>query len=477
MTKPWKISRRTLLRGTGAAVALPWLDSMSPLMASRSMATGVAPAGPPVRLAFFYVPNGVHMPAWRPKEEGLLGELPATLRSLEPVKNNIVVLSGLAADHCNGESAAHEPAGGGFLVGAKCKHSEEPEVGGASVDQVAAREIGLETPIDSLALGIDPGHRGDHGYSGTYLSHISWRSKTTPSALEMNPKELFDRLFRGKPLRQPDWSKPAEESASTLAESSIEKSVLDLVRDDTRTMQRQLGFGDRRKLEEYLDGLRSIERRIALASVDSHSHHQEAFRDAPPPIGHGDDDDDIRWSDIIIPDGRGVPSVYADHVNLMLDIMTLAFQTDTTRLATFLFSYEKSGRAYPEIDARGSHHSTSHHGDKEENHVELSRINLHHMDLFSRMLVRMSQIKEGESTLLDNVMICYGSGISDGNKHNHDDLPMLIAGGAGGTLTGGQHIAYGEKTPICNLYLEMLNRAGIDRSKFGDSTGRLDRLS
>jgi len=161
----------------------------------------------------------------------------------------------------------------------------------------------------------------------------------------------------------------------------------------------------------------------------------------------------------------------------MLDIMTLAFQTDTTRLATFLFSYEKSGRAYPEIDARGSHHSASHHGDKEENHVELSRINLHHMDLFSRMLVRMSQIKEGEGTLLDNVMICYGSGISDGNKHKHDDLPMLIAGGAGGTLTGGRHIAYGEKTPICNLYLEMLNRAGIDRSKFGDSTGRLDRLS
>jgi hypothetical protein len=472
MTKPWKISRRSLLRGTGAAVALPWLDSMAPLLAK-----GMTSAGPPVRLAFFYVPNGVHMPAWRPTEVGTLVELPATLRALNPVKKNIVVLSGLAAEHCDGVSAAHEPAGGGFLVGAKCKHSEEPEVGGVSVDQVAAREIGLETSVDSLALGIDPGHRGDHGYSGTYLSHISWRSKTTPSALELNPKELFDRLFRGKPPRQPDWSKPVEESASTLNDSSVEKSVLDLVREDTRTLQRQLGFGDRRKLEEYLDGLRSIEKRIAVASLDAHSHHQEAFRDAPPPGGHGDDDDEIQLSDIIIPDGRGVPSVYADHVNLMLDIMTLAFQTDTTRLATFLFSYEKSGRAYPEIDARGSHHSTSHHGDKAENHLELSRINAHHMDLFARMLVRMSEIKEGESTLLDNVMICYGAGISDGNKHNHDDLPMLIAGGAGGTLTGGRHVAYSEKTPVCNLYLEMLNRAGVYRSKFGDSTGRLDRLS
>lgn len=471
MSKPWRISRRTLLRGTGAAVALPWLDSMTPAWAKADS------GGPPVRLAFFYVPNGVNMAQWRPADEGELGELPTTLRALEPVKDRVLVLSDLAADHCDGKSAGHEPAGGGFLVGAKCKHSEEPEVGGVSVDQVAAREVGLQTPIDSLALGIDPGHRGDHGYSGTYLSHISWRSKTTPAALELSPKELFDRLFRGKPLRQPDWSKPAEESKASLAESSVEKSVLDLVREDTRTMQRQLGFGDRRKLEEYLEGLRSIEKQIALASSDAGSHHEEAFRDATPLGGHGDDDDDLQFADIIIPNGRGIPSVYADHVNLMLDIMTLAFQTDTTRLATFMFSYEKSGRAYPEIDARGSHHSTSHHGSKEENLSQLNRINSHHMDLFARMLVRMSQIKEGESTLLDNVMICYGAGISDGNKHNHDNLPIVVAGGAGGSLRGGRHIAYGKKTPLCNLYVDMLQRAGIDRDKFGDSTGRLDRLS
>jgi hypothetical protein len=472
MNKPWRISRRTMLRGVGAGVALPWLDSMAPAIAKESI-----PAGPPVRLAYFYVPNGVNMADWKPKEEGELKELPTTLRSLEPVKNKILVLSDLAADHCEGKSAGHEPAGGGFLVGAKCKHSEEPEVGGTSVDQLAAREIGLNTPVDSLALGIDPGNRGDHGYSGTYLSHISWRSKTTPAALELNPKDLYDRLFRGKSLRQPDWSKSAKESETELSDSSVEKSVLDLVRDDTRALQRQLGFSDRRKLEEYLEGLRNIERRIALAAADPESHHTEAFRDAPPPSGHEDDEDDLQFSEIIIPNGRGIPSLYSEHVNLMLDMLVLAFQTDTTRLATFLFSYEKSGRAYPEIDARGSHHSTSHHGNKDENLTQLTRINTHHMELFSRMLVKMSAIKEGESTLLDNVMICYGAGISDGNKHNHDNLPIVLAGGAGNSIKGGRHIAYGKKTPLCNLFVDMLNRAGIARDQFGDSTGRLDRLS
>ncbi len=472
MQKPWQISRRTILRGAGTSIALPWLDAM---VTSPTRANPVT-SGPPVRLAFFYVPNGVNMDTWRPSSESSLDELPATLKALQPIKDNVTVISGLAADHCDGNVASHEPAGGGFLVGAKCKHSEEPEVGGVSVDQVAAREIGLKTPIDSLALGIDPGYRGDHGYSGTYMSHISWRSKTTPAALEMNPRELYNRLFRGKRPKQPDWTKSTEEVEATLSESSIEKSILDLARDDTKSLQRRLGYSDQRKLEEYLDGIRNIERQIALASKDSESHHREAFRDAPSVSGH-DEDIDSQLRQIIIPDGKGIPKVYADHVNLMLDMLVLAFQTDTTRLASFLFSNEKSGRAYPEINASGSHHSTSHHGKKEENLVQLTRINTHHIDLFARMLTRMSQISEGERSLLDNVMICYGSGISDGNKHNHDDLPILVAGGAGGTLTGGRHLLFKEKTPICNLYVDMLQRAGIDKSSFGDSTGRLVGLS
>lgn len=453
------ISRRTLLRGAGAAVALPWLDAMA-------MARG--PSRPPFRLAWFYVPNGVHMANWRPKEAGALGELPPILKSLEPLKSRVLLISDLAADHCKGNSAAHEPAGGGFLIGAKCKHSEEPEVGGVSIDQLAAQKVGLKTPVESLALGIDPGIRGDHGYSGTYLSNISWRSRTTPAALELNPKQLFERLFRGRAPKRRDFGAPEEKPAPKS--DSVDSSVLDLVQEDARSLQGRLGFGDRRKMEEYFEGLRSIEKRIEQAGRDAHSHHQDAFKDNPPAEG--------RYSDlpkVIVPDGRGIPSTFSEHVTLMLDILTLAFQTDTTRVATFLFSYEKSGRSYPEIQV-GSHHSISHHQKKPENYERLTRINTLHLELFARMLDRMSRTWEGETTLLDNVLLCYGSGISDGNKHNHDDLPIVLAGGGGGAFRGGRHLKLGKKTPICNLYLEMAARAGADLKKFGDSTGPLGIL-
>lgn len=421
-------------------------------------------------MAFFYVPNGVNMADWRVGEAGPLDQLSPILEPLQPLKQHVSVLTGLAAEHCDGKSAAHEPAGGGYLVGKKCKHSEEPEVGGASVDQVVARKIGYQTPIDSLAMGIDPGHRGDHGYSGTYMSHISWRDKQTPAALDLNPKQLYDRLFQGKAPKRPDWN--ADDRGATTKDDSIEASVLDLVRDETKSLQRQLGFNDRRKLEAYLDGLRGIERRITAANRDSHSHHKDAFTEDRHAL-----DDDPEIAELIIPAGKGIPSVYADHVNLMLDIMTLAFQTDTTRVASFMFSYEKSGRSYPEIDAKGSHHSTSHHQSKQESLRQLTRINRHHIELFARMLQRMSEIEEGDGSLLDNVMLCYGSGISDGNKHNNDDLPMLLAGGGGGTTRGGQHRVYKDRTPLCNLYVEMLSRMGLSRESFGDSNGRLDDLN
>ncbi|MBI1371807.1 MAG: DUF1552 domain-containing protein [Phycisphaera sp.] len=470
MARPPMISRRTILRGAGAAVALPWLDAMAPRTAMAAGGAAAAAAKPPVRMAFFYVPNGVHMPNWKPKHTGVSYELPRILKSLEPVRDKITVLSDLAADHCIGKGAGHEPSGGGFLVGEKCKLSEIPEVGGVSVDQLAAKQVGNDTPIDSLALGIDPGHRGDHGYSGTYLSHISWRSKTTPVDLELNPKQLFDRLFRGRKPQRPDWTAESGDAATKKVDT-IETSVLDLVREDARDLRGELGTGDRRKLEEYLDGVRDIERRIERAERDKHSHHRE---------GLAEEAERGRYSDLpelIMPDGHGIPSEYAEHVNLMLDVLTLAFQTDTTRIASFMFSYEKSGRAYPEIEAPGSHHSTSHHRGKPENHEALTRINTHHMELFARMLQRMANTWEGESTLLDNVAICYGSGISDGNKHNHDDLPVLLAGGGGGTIKGGRHIALIKKTPICNLYLEMLDRVGLRLDSFGDSSGRLPQLA
>lgn len=454
------ISRRAVLRGVGACVALPWLE----LMTARS-ALGAA-GKPPVRLAYFYVPNGVHMPAWRPTDS-TLSTLPATLAPLQNVSDQVTVISNLAADHCHGTGAAHEPAGGGFLVGARCKHSEQPEVAGKSVDQTVAQEIGLATPIDSLALGIDPGHGGDHGYSGTYMSHISWRGPTTPVPLELNPRQLYDRLFRGRRVVAPNWQQSAAPSAA-IADDAVQASVLDLVQEETRSLQRRLGFSDRRKLEEYLEGLHNIERRIALSDRDDHSHHQQAFDHDP--LRHADEEE---IPPLIMPAGRGIPSEYAEHVNLMLDILVMAFQADTTRVASFMFSYEKSGRAYREIGAPGSHHSTSHHLEQPENFAQLSTINLHHLSLFARMLERMRGIQEGGSTLLDNVCILYGSGISDGNKHNNDDLPVLVAGGAGGAHAGGRHLALEHSTPICNLYLDMLAAMGLQRDHFGDSTAAL----
>lgn len=456
MSKPWLISRRTLLRGAGAAVGLPLLDAMLPSAWARG-------GKPPVRLAYFYVPNGVVMQNWRPSAPGELGELPPILKPLDPVKKNVLVLSDLAADYCKSPVAGHEPSTGSFLVGSKCKHSEEPEVGGLSVDQLAAQRIGLRTPVDSLALGIDPGIRGDHGFSGTYLSNISWRNRTTPAALELNPKLLFDRLFRGKAPRRPNWDAEASDAAPAAKNDSIDASVLDLVREDARDLQGKLGFSDQRKMEEYFDGLRSVEKRLDRAGKEPESHHRDAFKD-----------EDL--TKVVLPTGRGIPATYAEHVGLMLDILTLAFQTDTTRLATFLFSYEKSGRAYPEVQAPGSHHGTSHHQDKPENLAKLTAINTLHLSLFSAMLQRMARIPEGDGTLLDHVSICYGGGISDGNKHNHDNLPILLAGGGGGKIRGGRHVALGKKTPVCNLFVDMLAQAGIEQPQFGDSTGPLGVL-
>lgn len=476
------LSRRSVLRGLGTVVALPWLEAMH-----RTTAIASTPVRPPVRLGFFYVPNGVHMDRWRPgpapsdeddKDTSPaaariepLGDVPVILQPLvdRGVIDRTLLISNLEAKHCYASGAGHEPAGGGFLVGAHCKHSEEPEVGGISVDQLAARQIGIDTPFDSLALGIDPGHRGDHGFSGTYLSHISWRSKTMPAKLELNPRELFSRLFRDRPPQRPDWTGKAS-GPSVASIDPVRASILDLVREDARSLQRQLGFADQRRLEEYLDGLREIERRIALHDVDPQSHHHSAFNEDPSQRALHEGESADKSLQLIMPNGHGIPATYSEHVDLMLDILTLAYQTDTTRVSSFMFSYEKSGRAYPEIQAPGAHHSTSHHQGQTAKHAELTRINSHHMDLFARMLQRMSTIQEGDRSLLDNVAFLYGSGISDGNKHNHDDLPVLVAGGGGGAIRGGRSITLGQQTPICNVYVEMLRAAGIRCDSFGDST-------
>ncbi len=469
MAPPWLLPRRTFLHSASACIALPLLDAMIPGDPPR----GRAKVKPPVRLGWFYVPQGVVMEKWRPAATGTTFALPELLKPLEPVRDRVLVLSDLAADHCQGKEGQHESSGGSFLTGIPCKHSEEPEVGGPSIDQVAARQIGEQTPIGALTLGIDPGHRGDHGYSGTYMSHMSWLTQTTPAALEMTPKELFDRLFQGRELRAPTWDKPPRvaqpKATKTSPDDRVGASILDLVRADARRLMGGLGSNDRGKMEGYLEGIRGLERRLDLVAKDVAK--DEAAQ--PPTAAKARTPGAGTPPELMIPNRAGRPAVYADHVNLMLDILVMAFWTDTTRIGTFMFSFEKSGRAYPEIGAPGAHHSLSHHSKKAENLEALAKINLHHLTLFARMLGNMAKLTEGDGTLLDNVALLYGSGISDGDRHNHDDLPILLAGGAGGRIKRGAHLALGKKTPVCNLYLDMMAMAGLPLEKFGDSTGRL----
>ena len=466
MASTWLLPRRTFLRGVSASIALPFLDAMVP--ANPPLAHL---AKPPVRLGWFYVPNGVVLDRWLPAP-GRLGELPAILKPLDAVKERVLVLSDLAAAHCYGEVGAHEPTGGGILTGGKCAHAEEPAVVGPSIDQLAARQCADRTAIDCLTLGVDPGGRGDHGYSGTYMSHISWRNATTPAALELNPKELYDRLFGGRTLRAPSWDKPARPAAGKAAagrrsaDEVIGSSILDQVREEARRLMNGVGANDRAKLEGYLDGIRAIERRLDRVQEEGAEHPPESAA-KPRAAGAG------APPDLMIPSKPGIPKDYAEHANLLLDILTMAFWTDTTRVATFMFSFEKSWRSYPEIGVPEDHHHYSHHQNKPENLEALAKINTHHLTLFARFLGNLARIKEGDGTLLDHVAFMYGSGISDGDKHNHENLPILLAGGCGGALTKGMHVALGKKTPICNLYLAMMAMGGLQLDSFGDSTGRL----
>ncbi len=449
------LSRRRLLRGSGVLLGLPFLEAMLP---KSSAAAESLIAKPPVRTGFFYVPNGVNMEAWRVQEAGKLDKLSTILAPLDPVRNQVTLISNLEASHCHGKDAGHEPAGGGFLVGKPCKHSEEPEVGGTSIDQLIAKQVGLDTPVDSLTLGVDPGHGGDHGYSGTYLSHISWRGKKTPVPLELNPKILFERLYSGKSPRRNTGSNSTEQA------NTPEGSILDYVLDDARALKMQLGHEDRTRMDDYIESVRSVERRIQAASPSNQTHHEGSF-DSDPEL-----DGVYRTIAGLMPkDGRGIPESYIEHVNLMLDILALAYQADTTRVSSFMFSYEKSGRAYKEIDVRDAHHTISHHNSEAENLDKLTKINTLHAELFSRFLQKLAAIPEGEGTLLDNCLFLYGSGISDGNKHNHDDLPILLAGGGGKGIKGNRHIKLEKKRPLCDVYVAMARAAGVEIDSFGDS--------
>jgi hypothetical protein len=444
-----RISRRTALKGLGVSIALPILEAMRPgLVRAGSADRGDAP----LRVAFLYVPNGVHMPDWTPRDGAASGlELSPILDPLRPVKDEVLVLSGLALSPARslGDGAGdHARAMASFLTGRHPRKTDGADLqAGISVDQLAAGRMGASTRFSSLELGCEGGRNAgecDHGYSCAYQSNLSWRGESTPVAKQINPRLVFDRLF-GAPRGGPSGGDPDRDDRRR-------KSVLDFVGEDARRISKALGPADRRKLDEYLGGLRDVERRIDRGR---------------PMVGSGG---------IKLTRPLGIPADYREHLRLMADLLALAFQCDLTRIATFVFANDGSNRSYPAVGVPDGHHDLSHHGDDPAKQQRIRAINRFHVEQLAYLLEKLRSIPEGTGNLLDHCLIVYGSGISDGNAHTHDDLPILVAGRANGTLKTGRHVRYAKETPLTNLYVSILDRLGIAVPGFGDSTGRLSGL-
>ncbi len=441
------LSRRTVLRGLGTAIALPVLDAMLPrrAFAAESAAQLAAANGSPLRMAFLYVPNGMHMQDWTPQEEGTSFTLPKTLLPLEAHRNEIAVLTGLTQRRAfaNGDGGGdHARALTTFLTGMQARKTDGADIrAGVSVDQLAAQEIGLNTRFPSLEMGHEQGAQSgncDSGYSCAYSSNIAWSSSTQPLPKENNPRVIFDRLFSN--------GRQGESEEARLRREHTEQSLLDFVQEDVRQLNQQLGTNDRRKLDEYLTAVRQLERRLQQSSVVP-----EIDAEAP----------------------TGIPDDYEEHLQLLSDVMVLAFQTDSTRISTFVLANEGSNKSYEFIGVPEGHHDLSHHESLAEKQAKIQQINEFHVRQFAYLLDRLKSVQEGEGTLLDQCMVVYGSGIGDGNAHNHDNLPIVMAGRAGGQITTGRHIIFPEQTPLTNLYLTMLDWMGVSCDRLGDSTGPL----
>jgi hypothetical protein len=441
------LSRRAVLRGTGAVIALPWLEAMT----SRRLRAASPASRAPTRMAFVYVPNGAHMPDWTPRATGPDFELSPLLEPLRSVRDDLLVLSGLALDpaRAHGDGGGdHARAMATFLTGTHPRKTGGADLrAGISVDQLAARKLGQATRFASLEIGCEGGRDSgqcDHGYSCAYQVNLSWRGESTPAAKEVDPRHVFERLFAGQARGEADPSAARRERRN--------RSLLDFVAEDARKLRDKIGVADRRKLDEYLTGVREIERRI----------------DAAQPVV------EVGQSTLTRP--AGIPGDYREHLRLMSDLLVLAFRADLTRIATFVFANDGSNRSYRSIGVPEGHHDISHHGDDAQKQAKIRDINRFHVEVFAYILGRLRTITEGEGTLLDRSMIVYGSGIRDGNAHNHEDLPILLAGKGNGTIRPGRHVRYPAETPLTNLYLSMLDRIGSPVDTFGDSTGRLGSL-
>ncbi len=437
------LNRRTLLRGLGVSMALPMLEAMTPAAKTPKS---------PTRLAFVYVPNGINMAHWTPQTAGKNFEITRILEPLKDHRDNLTLLTGLT--HNGGRALGdgpgdHARAAASYLTGAHPRKTAGADIkNGISVDQIAALSAGKQSRLASLELGIEDGRQVgscDSGYSCAYSNNISWRSDSSPMPPEINPRNVFARLFgNGAAGESPDMIQRRERNR---------RSILDFVLDDAKSLRSDLGTGDQRKLDEYLYSIRDIEARIDRASK-------------------GEVEGGLKMNQ-----PEGTPADYTEHVRLMFDLMTAAFRTNSTRVVTFMMAREGSARPYREIDVPDGHHPLTHHRNNPEMMEKVAKINCFHFSLFSEWIHKLAAIPDGDGTLLDHSGIVYGSGISDGNKHLHHDLPVLVAGKMNGTIQAGRHIVYDKDTPMTNFYLSMLTNFGVKSETIGDSNGELKGLS
>jgi hypothetical protein len=438
------LNRRTVLRGMGAVISLPLLDAMTPAFAQSRSA-------PPLRLAWFYVPNGIDMRGWTPAQEGPLGVLPEILAPLAPFASDLLVLSNLTANWGRpllDGAGDHGRAVAAYMTGMYVRKTAGADLKlGISADQVAAQAVGHLTRLPSLEVGLEEARQAgncDNGYSCAYAYNVSWRTETQPLPPISDPRNLFERLFGADAIEAP------EARARRLA---MRRSILDTVVDASRRLESDLGGADRRKIDEYLTSVREIEQQVQRAEREGSA------------IDPG------------IDKPFGVPVEFPDYFRLMTDMMVAAFRSDITRISTVMIGREGSVRPYPEIGVSDGHHPLTHHQGNQEMLAKVRKINLLHTMLFAGFLRKMKETREDDATLLDRSLIVYGSGLSDGNNHLHDQLPTVLAGRAGGQVAPGRHIVYQRETPVTNLFTTMVEYAGVRPDSIGDSTGRLEGLS
>ena len=440
------LPRRTVLRGLGATIALPLLDGMVPALTALQNTA----AAPIKRLGIFYVPNGMSMPYWFPRTEGPMDELPPTLSSLNAHKDKVVLCGNLDDEAANLVKGGgdHARSAGTFLTCIPFKITNGADVyAETSMDQIVAQETSKETQIASLELGIESNAmvgNCDGGASCAYTNTIAWRTPTTPLPIENDPRAVFERLFGTSGSTDP---------AARQARLDRDRSILDAVNAELADLQQVIGPGDRVKLDEYVDSVRDIERRIQMAE-------DQATRELP-----------------VVDQPVGVPADYVEHARLMMDLLALAYQTDLTRISTFMLAREVSGRAYPEIGVPDSHHPLSHHQDEPAKLERLHKINQHQFAQFAYLVDKMANLPEGDGTMLDSTVFLYGTGISDSNTHFHDDLPIAVVGGKAAGIHGGRYLRYEPDTPLANLHMTIMELMGVPQESFGDGTGNLPRLT